>query len=87
MVETVFRVMMIGVIISIVVGIIGTVACQWSIDTSPYLQGLASFLSVVYYILPIGKLAPIITVTITLMNLRIVISLIKTIWSLIPIHG
>lgn len=87
MVESVFRVVIIGVIIAIVFGIIGTVSFAWTLNTSVYLQGLASFLHIIYYILPIGKLSPILFCFIGLMVFRITVALIKTIWSLIPING
>lgn len=87
MVETVFRVVIIGVVIAITIGIIGTVSFSWTLNTSVYLQGLSSFLHIIYYVLPIGKLSPIIFCFISLMGFRIVVSLIKTIWSIIPIQG
>lgn len=87
MVESVFRFVVIGIIIAIAIGIFGTVAFSWTLETSPYLSGLASFLHIIYYVLPIGKLSPIIFCFITLMSFRIIISLIKTIWDLIPIRG
>lgn len=87
MVASVFRVVIIGVIIAITVGIIGTVSFGWTLNTNVYLQGLTSFLHVIYYILPIGKLSPIIFCFIGIMVFRITVSLIKTIWSLIPVRG
>lgn len=87
MVATVFRVVIIGVVIAIVIGIIGTVSFAWTLNTSTYLQGLTKFLQVIYYVLPIGKLSPILFCFIGLMVFRITVSLIKTIWSLIPIRG
>lgn len=87
MVESIFRVAVIAIIVAIVIGIIGTVSFGWTLNTSVYLQGLTSFLHVIYYILPIKKLSPIIYCFIGLMTFRIVISLIKTIWNLLPISG
>lgn len=85
MVETIFKVVVWGAIIAIVVGLLGTAVFRWSLDTSPYLQGLTNFLHVIYYILPIAKLSPIIFIFIGTMVFRIIISIISTIWSLIPI--
>lgn len=85
MVETIFKVVVWGAIIAIVVGLLGTVVFRWSLDTSPYLQGLTNFLHVIYYILPIAKLSPIIFIFICTMVFRIIISIISTIWNLIPI--
>lgn len=87
MVETVFRFAIIGIIVAIVIGLFGTIAFSWTLDTSPYLNGLANFLKVIYYILPIDKLSPIIFCFIGLMVFRIIVSLIQTIWNLIPIRG
>lgn len=87
MVATAFRVIIIGVVIAITIGFIGTVSFGWSLNTSVYLQGLTSFLHVIYYVLPIGKLSPIIFCFIGIMVFRITVSFIRTIWSLIPIRG
>lgn len=87
MVETVFRVVIIGVIVAITIGVIGTVSFGWTLNTNEYLQGLANFLHVIYYVLPIAKLRPIIYTFIGLMVFRIAVALIRTIWSLIPING
>lgn len=87
MVASLFRVIIIGVIIAITIGLIGTVSFGWSFNTSAYLQGLTSFLHVIYYVLPIGKLSPIILCFVGLMTFRIIVALIKTIWSLIPVRG
>ena len=87
MVESIFRVAVIAIIVAIVIGIIGTVSFGWTLQTSVYLQGLTNFLHVIYYILPIKNLSPIIYCFIGLMTFRIVISIVKTIWNLLPISG
>jgi len=87
LVSTGVRVFIIGVIIAVTVGVIGVVGFSWTLDTSPYLQGLTSFLRVVFYVLPMGKLSPILFSFLGLMVLRIVVSTVKTIWQLIPIRG
>lgn len=87
MVQSVFRVLVIGILVAISIGIFGTVAFSWTLDTSPYLNGLASFLRIIYYILPIAKLRPIIYCFIGLMVFRIVVSFVKTLWDLIPVRG
>lgn len=84
MVETTFKIIVWAVVIAIVIGLIGTVVFKWSLDTSPYLQGLTNFLHIIYYVLPITKLSPIIFIFIGMMAFRIIVSLIMTIWSLIP---
>lgn len=85
MVETIFKIAIWGIIIAIVVGLLGTVIFKWTLDTSPYLQGLTNFLHVIYYVLPIAKLSPIIIIFVGMMIFRIIISIISTIWNLIPI--
>lgn len=87
MVATAFRLIIIGVIIAITIGIIGSISFGWTLNTSVYLQGLTSFLHVIYYILPIGKLSPIIFCFIGLMAFRIVVALVRVVWSMIPIGG
>ena len=87
MVVTAFRLIIIGVIIAITIGIIGSVSFGWTLNTSAYLQGLTSFLHVIYYVIPIGKLSPIIFCFIGLMAFRIVVALVRVIWSMIPIGG
>lgn len=87
MIDGILRLIIIGIVIAITIGIIGTVAFSWTLDTSPYLSGLASFLAVVYYVLPIGELSPIIFCFLGMMVFRIIISVIKTIWDLLPISG
>lgn len=84
---TVFRFIVIGIIVAIVIGFIGSVAFGWTLSTSPYLATLSTILSIIVYILPIGKLSPIITIFIASMVFRIVIAIIKAIWELIPISG
>ena len=87
MIETIFRGVVIAIIIAFVIGIIGSVSFSWTLDTSPYLSTLSSILAVVCYVLPIAQLSPIIVIFVASMVFRIIVSIIKTIWSLIPIKG
>lgn len=87
MVETIFRCLVIALIIAFVVGIIGSVSFSWTLDTSPYLSTLSSILAVVCYVLPIAQLSPIIVIFVASMVFRIVVSIIRTIWSIMPISG
>lgn len=57
---------------------------NWVFNTS-VISFLSSVLRVIYYILPIQKLLPIITFIVAMFIFRSVISLIKTIWDLIPL--
>lgn len=49
-------------------------------DLSP----LRNFLSVIYYILPIENILPIFVFIVSMFAFRIVISLVKTIWDILP---
>lgn len=46
---------------------------------------LGDFLKIVYYVLPIGKLIPIITFIVAMFIFRALVALIKTIWDLLPV--
>lgn len=85
--NSVVRFVIIGIIITIVIGMIGSVAFGWTLNTSPYLATLTTIFSIIVYILPIGKLSPIITIFIASMIFRGVVAIIKSIWQLIPISG
>ena len=87
MTETAFRIIVIGIIITFVIGLIGSVAFGWTLSTSPYLATLSTIFSIIVYILPVSQLSPIIVILISSMVFRIVISIIKAIWQLIPISG
>ena len=56
----------------------------WGFDLA-LCSPLGDFLKVACYILPIGKLSPIITFIVAMFIFRAIISLIKTIWELIPV--
>lgn len=81
--------MIIEALLNVLFGIVNIILSPisllgWGFDlalTSP----LGGILKVVYYVLPIGKLAPIITFIVSMFIFRAVIALIKTIWELIPI--
>ena len=87
MVETIARVVVIALLISITIGFLGAAVFSWELNTSAYLQGLTSLLHIAYYILPIAKLSPIIITFVSLMSLRIIVAFVKTLWSLLPIKG
>ena len=87
MVETAFRFIIIGIIIAFVIGLIGSIAFSWTLSTSSYLATLTTIFSIISYILPIGKLSPILVILISSMVFRIVIAIIKAIWQLIPISA
>lgn len=55
-----------------------------AVDFIASIPVITQFIQVVAYVLPWGNLLPLIVLTIALFVLRIAISLIKTIWNLIP---
>lgn len=57
---------------------------QWNFDSS-VLEPFLDILRVVAYLLPMDTVMDILSLFCALMGFRIVIALIKTIWSLIPI--
>lgn len=82
-----WKILIIGIIVSVVIGVIGIVSFGWSLDTSPYLATLSTIFSIIFYILPIKKLTPIITLFIGSMIFRVAISALRALWQLIPISG
>lgn len=87
MVETIFRVLVFLVILSIVLAVIGTVSVGFNLNFTGFGATLSSFLSVVCYILPIKRLLPVVACSIGLISLRIVVALLKSVWSILPVRG
>lgn len=81
--------MIIEALLNVVVGIVNVILSpiellNWGVDLV-LLSPLVNILKVIYYVLPIGKLSPIIIFIVSMFVFRAVISLIKTIWDLLPI--
>lgn len=57
---------------------------EFNVDTTIF-KTFSDFLAFIFYILPIDGLLPIVTIFIGLMVFRIIISIVKTIWDLLPI--
>lgn len=57
---------------------------QFNVDTTIF-RTFSDFLAFIFYILPIDGLLPIVTIFIGLMLFRIIISVVKTVWDLLPI--
>lgn len=55
-----------------------------SVDFLSGIPLFVSFLQVIAYILPWGNILPLIILTISIIVLKIGISVVKTIWSLLP---
>lgn len=86
MIETIFRVIVIMLIISLILVVITSISIQLNL---PFQYGglLLSFLNVIFYFLPIGKLMPILVCVVSLTVFKIGISLLKTLWSIFPLKG
>lgn len=81
--------MIIEALLNVVFGIVNVILSpiellNWGFDLV-LLSPLVNILKVIYYVLPIGKLSPIIIFIVSMFVFRAVISLIKTIWDLLPI--
>lgn len=81
--------MITNTLLNIVFGIVNVILAPisllgWAFDLA-LCSPLGDILKVVYYVLPIGKLSPIITFIVAMFIFRAVIALIKTIWDLLPI--
>jgi len=87
MIETIFRAIIITLIITIVLGVLGSIAINYNLSLSPYISILQNFLSVVFYIFPFNKLKPIFIAIIGFSVYKIAISILKTIWNILPIRG
>lgn len=57
---------------------------DFNIDTTVF-KTISDFLAFIFYILPIDGLLSIVSIFIGLMIFRIIISVVKTIWDLLPI--
>ncbi len=57
---------------------------RFNVDSSVY-EYVKDFVAFIFYILPIHGLKPIFTIIVAIIAFRVVISVIKTIWNLLPI--
>lgn len=86
MLQIIFRILVIVLITMVVVSIIGTLGVTFNFGFQ-YASLLLTFLQIVCYVLPFKKLLPIFIVVISIVVFKITVSLIKTIWQLLPISG
>lgn len=82
--------MIIDVLLNIIAGVINVLlfpleVINIGVDFLAGIPAVYKFLQVVVYILPWSNILPLIVLIIAIFILRIVISLIKTIWDLLPI--
>lgn len=57
---------------------------HFNMDTTVF-QTFSDFFAFIFYIMPFKSLFPIVVITVSLMTFRITVSVIKTIWDLLPI--
>lgn len=57
---------------------------HFNLDTTIF-RTFSDFFAFLFYILPIKELLPIVTIIVSIMIFRIIISVVKTIWDLLPI--
>lgn len=57
---------------------------SWTLDGSLFANALEWF-AVVYYVLPMDTVFAILGITFALLNFRILVALIKTIWEVLPV--
>ena len=79
------KLIVIGIIIAFTVGMFLTIDFEWNIDTNQYLSVVQSFLSVIFFVIPINRVAPIINAVIALVIFKYSVAIIKTVWQLLPI--
>lgn len=58
---------------------------SWTVDTLINIPLLTDFFSVIAYVMPWSYVTPLIFIIFSIIGFKIVISLIKTIWELLPI--
>lgn len=86
MIETIFRVIIILMLVAVVIAVVATLGVTFNLPFQ-YSTLLISFLHIVCYVLPFKKLIPIFVTVISVVVFKISVSLLKTIWQLLPIKG
>lgn len=75
-------------LLSIIFGIVNIILTPLDalnfVFNSSFFHTVVEYLSVIFYILPIGNLSPIIIFIVSMFAFRAVVSLIKTIWDILP---
>lgn len=56
----------------------------WSVDTNAF-QYFFSVIKAVCYLLPMGTIGTMFSIVVSIMTFRIMISLIKTVWAVLPL--
>lgn len=87
MIASIFRVIVIVIIITIIVAFLGTSGLAFSFGISKYTDFFLSFTKCVAYIIPIRKLLPILGVSVAVTCFNASISIVKTLWNILVIRG
>lgn len=76
---------MMSLVLSIVQGILSLIPdIDWSIPPNVFASAV-QYLGVAFYVLPMGTVFTICSLLVVLQMFRIAVSLIKTIWALLPL--
>ena len=86
MVETIFRVAIILVLITVTLGILGSASASFNISNN-FSEILLKFFVFACYLLPIKNLLPIFLFVISVVVFKTTVTIVKTIWNLLPIKG
>lgn len=74
-----------NIVFNLVEGVLSVLpAFDWNVKSS-FFQSALDMLRLAGYVLPMGTIATIITIINVLFTIRITISVIKTIWELLPL--
>lgn len=80
--------MILEAILSLIFGIVNLILSPFDglsfVVQSDFFNSVMQYLNVIFYIIPIQNFLPIIGFLISIMALRIVISILKTIWAILP---
>lgn len=86
MIETIFRVIIIVVLISITLGVIGSLSVTFDFSDN-FSDVLFNFFAIACCLLPIKNLMPIFLFFVSIVVFKTTINIVKTIWNLLPISG
>lgn len=86
MVETIFRVIIILVLITVTLGVLASVSVTFDFGDN-FSEVLFDFFAIACCLLPVKNLLPIFVFFISVVLFKTVISIVKTIWNLLPIRG
>ena len=85
MFATIFKVLFIGGLVTLVVSVFASVALNIDISFLPFINVLQGFFRISFYLLPMSYLKPLFIIIGAMFAFRTVVAIIKTIWDLLPI--